>query len=256
VEFVKSAYSNIEIKMKDKCIAIIGASGVIGSAVAKALDSVGFRLGLHYCNNKDPIDELLRSSTRPSEHYVYHSPLENFASGTQVIDAFKSHFGDLHGLALCAGRVPWKHETQLTVEDWASASFELSAQPFNMALYFSSICPPESRIVALSSISAKYGGSSNSRHYGAAKAAFESSLIGLSRSLALRKICINVVRAGFVITPQQTLGRTPEQIEERVGKIPFGRPGRPEEIAGLFSFLFGNTSSYITGQCISISGGD
>ena len=80
--------------------------------------------------------------------------------------------------------------------------------------------------------------------------------IGLSRSLTFRKICVNVVRAGFVITPQQTSGRTAKQIKERVEKIPFGRPGRPEEIAGLFSFLFGETSSFITGQRISISGGD
>jgi 3-oxoacyl-[acyl-carrier protein] reductase len=242
--------------MERKCIGIIGASGVIGSAVAKALDSEGFRLGLHYCSNEGAIDELLKSSDRPSDHYVCQSSLANLDSGAQIIDAFRAHFGELHGLALCAGRVPWKNETQLNVDDWADSTFELAAQPFNMALHFSNICPPESRIVALSSISAKYGGSSNSRHYGAAKAALESSLIGLSHSLAFRKICVNVVRAGFVVTPQQTSGRTPEQIEERVEKIPFGRPGRPEEIAGLFSFLFGETASFITGQCISISGGD
>ena len=242
--------------MESKCIGIIGASGVIGSAVAKALDSEGFRLGLHYCSNKSAIDELLELSSRSSEHYACQSSLESFDSGVQIIDTFRAHFGELHGLALCAGRVPWKPETELSVDDWTDSTFELSAQPFNMALHFSTICPPESRIVALSSISAAYGGSSNSRHYGAAKASFESSLIGLSRSLAFRKICVNVVRAGFVITPQQTSGRTAKQIEERVEKIPFGRPGRPEEIAGLFSFLFGETSSFITGQRISISGGD
>ena len=243
-------------KMERKSIGIIGASGVIGSAVAKALDAAGFRLGLHYCTNVNPINQLLQSSTRASEHFLYQSSLEDLASGIGVIDAFKAHFGDLHGLALCAGRVPWKHETQLDIDDWANATFELSAQPFNMALHFSNSCLPESRIVALSSISATYGGSSTSRHYGAAKAALESSLIGLARSVACKKICINVVRAGFVITPQQTVGRTDDQIKERIAKIPFQRPGRPEEIAGLVSFLFSDASSYITGQCISISGGD
>jgi 3-oxoacyl-[acyl-carrier protein] reductase len=242
--------------MKDKCIGIIGASGAIGSAIAKELDSCGFRLGLHYCTNKTPIDELLSVSTRAGDHCVHRSPLDSFAEGQQILDSFKKQLGELHGLALCAGRVPWKNEEQLTSQDWAEATFELTALPYSMALYFSGICELKSRIVALSSISAKYGGSSTSRHYGAAKAALESCFFGLSRSLADKNICVNIVRAGFIVTPQQTKGRTAEEIEQRIQKIPFGRPGCTDEVANLFSFLFSAKSAYLTGQCITMSGGD
>ena len=102
---------------------------------------------------------------------------------------FRKHLGQLDGLALCAGRVPWKKEDELTADDWNNATFELTSQPYNMAFHFSRICNSKSRIVALSSISAKYGGSPSSRHYGAAKAALESSLLGLSRSLYAKEIC-------------------------------------------------------------------
>ena len=126
----------------------------------------------------------------------------------------------------------------------------------DMALYFSQLCAPKSRIVALSSISSNYGGSTTSRHYGAAKAALESSFFGLSRKLTQEEICVNIVRAGFILTPQQTKGRSPQEIDDRIQKIPFGRAGSPEEVANTFAFLFGKQSAFITGQCITVSGGD
>ena len=45
--------------MSTKTICIIGASGVIGSAVARALDNQGFQLGLHYCNNIEVCELIL-----------------------------------------------------------------------------------------------------------------------------------------------------------------------------------------------------
>ena len=152
--------------------------------------------------------------------------------------------------------MPWKNENELIPGDWYDSFFELTVQPYHMALHFSQICSPKSKVVALSSISAKYGGSTKSRHYGAAKAALESSLCGLSRELAPMEICINTVRAGFIVTPQQTKERSEQEIKQRIQKIPFGRAGHPDEVADVFSFLFGSRSSFITGQCITVSGGD
>ena len=242
--------------MNSKSIAIIGASGVIGTAVATLLASQGHRLGLHYCSNREPLESIPTSISERGPHIVHQSSLSTFDEGRSTVSYFQKQLGRLDGLALCAGRVPWKNEDELTADDWNDATFELTSQPYNMAFHFCQICNPKSRIVGLSSISAKYGGSTSSRHYGAAKAALESSLLGLSRSLYGKEICINIVRAGFILTPQQTRGRSKLEITERIMKIPFQRAGRPEEIADLFSFFFGHNASFITGQCISVAGGD
>ena len=106
-------------------------------------------------------------------NWIFHSSLNDPNDGKLLLQSMREELGDLYGLALCGGRVPWKNEENLAVEDWQNAFFELVIQPYGMALYFSQICAPKSRIVALSSISSNYGGSTTSRHYGAAKAALD-----------------------------------------------------------------------------------
>jgi meso-butanediol dehydrogenase/(S,S)-butanediol dehydrogenase/diacetyl reductase len=48
---------------------------------------------------------------------------------------------------------------------------------------------------------------------------------------------------------------TPEMLRECESKIPLGRLGRPEEVAGLFAFLASDDARFITGQCYIIDGG-
>ena len=46
-----------------------------------------------------------------------------------------------------------------------------------------------------------------------------------------------------------------EYFKEAVGRIPLGRPGNPEDVAGLVTFLASDDASYITGQAIHVNGG-
>jgi 3-oxoacyl-[acyl-carrier protein] reductase len=88
-------------------------------------------------------------------------------------------------------------------------------------------------------------------NYSAAKA----GLIGASRSLAAETaragIRVNTVAPGFIETDMSS--KLPR--EALLGLIPMGRPGLPEEVAGVVSFLCSEDASYVTGQTIVVSGG-
>ena len=66
----------------------------------------------------------------------------------------------------------------------------------------------------------------------------------------------NAVCPGYVLTPMQQAEYTPQMLEAVNRQIPMGRHARPDEIAALFAFLASDEAAYITGQCISIDGGE
>jgi NAD(P)-dependent dehydrogenase (short-subunit alcohol dehydrogenase family) len=238
---------------------VIGASGTIGSAVVHRLAEHADTVGLHYCSNHSALEKL-HSSLENSGVYLsdFQSHLDSEAACTEVFEEAYSELGSLEGIALCAGRVPWQSWQEISVTDWQSTLFEHCIAPFILAKLAVLRMQEQGsgRIVFLSSIAAKYGGSPLSLHYAAAKGALEVAMHGLSRNVAKSGLCVNGIRSGFVNSPQQQSGRSSAEISERIKKIPMNRAGKAEEIAAAVNFLLSSEASYITGELITVSGGD
>ncbi len=109
------------------------------------------------------------------------------------------------------------------------------------------------RIVNVSSVVGIYGNPGQT-NYAAAKA----GLLGLTRALAKeigsRQITVNAVAPGFIET--DITAKLPDATRTAVlERIPIGRLGSVEDVAGLVGFLCTPAASYITGQVIAIDGG-
>lgn len=98
--------------------------------------------------------------------------------------------------------------------------------------------------------------------YAASKAALLSLTKNLSAELLSRRIRVNAISPGPVITPLHSakkLGFTDEQLkamgESILGKIPLGRFGQPEEIAKIAAFLASDDSSFMLGAELIADGG-
>ena len=109
------------------------------------------------------------------------------------------------------------------------------------------------RVINISSMNGQRGqfGQCN---YSATKA----GVIGLSRSLAMEcarnGVTVNVVSPGFILT-EMTAAMPKDVLDGEVAKIPVARIGQPEDIAAAVSFLAGDDASFITGQTLSVNGG-
>jgi len=89
--------------------------------------------------------------------------------------------------------------------------------------------------------------------------ASKAGVILLAKTIALEfapHIRANAVCPGYVLTPMQTAEYTPEMIDEVSQDIPLKRHAEPGEVAGLFAFLASDEAAYITGQCLTIDGGE
>ena len=109
------------------------------------------------------------------------------------------------------------------------------------------------RIINIGSVVGRMGNPGQS-NYSASKAALEGLTRSLAAELASRNVTVNTVAPGFV-TSDMTNSLSEAQQDEINGRIPLGRVGNPDEVAGCVSFLAGEDASYITGQTISVNGG-
>ena len=93
--------------------------------------------------------------------------------------------------------------------------------------------------------------------YNVTKAAVASFTQNLARDYAPQKIRVNAVCPGEIHTPMLEAGvkRSGRTIADLDKLVPFGRIGKPEEVAALVAFLASDAAGYITGQVISINGG-
>ena len=107
------------------------------------------------------------------------------------------------------------------------------------------------RIVMVSSVTGPLVTAPGGAAYATAKAAMD----GMMRSIALEYgrlgITANSVAPGWIATASSA----PEELEA-ARHTPVGRPGTPDEVAGLIAYLASEAAGYVTGQSIVIDGGN
>jgi 3-oxoacyl-[acyl-carrier protein] reductase len=107
------------------------------------------------------------------------------------------------------------------------------------------------RIVNVTSVTGPVVAIPTSTGYGAAKAGIEGMMRGLAIEAGRYGVTVNSVAPGWI----ETASSLPTEIV--AGRAtPLGRPGLPHEVADAIAFLASDASSYITGQSITIDGGN
>ena len=122
--------------------------------------------------------------------------------------------------------------------------------------------PGHRKVVNIASINGIYGAAGNS-NYSAAKAGVIGFSKAVARELAPIRVNVNVVAPGFIAgtrlsTPSDEGGelRLPSAVVDTMKEsIPIGRPGTPEDVAGVVLFLCSADSDFVTGQVIEVHGG-
>lgn len=149
-----------------------------------------------------------------------------------------------------------KHFSELTANDIVAALMVNSVSPTLLAgqLFTHMREKGFGRIVNISSIAAKYGGSSESLHYGCSKRALEGLTLTLAREGAPFNILVNTVRPGVIDTEFHR--KFPKDMAKRVTMIPLKRMGQPDDVADMVFYLGTDRNNFITGEIITVAGGE
>lgn len=111
-------------------------------------------------------------------------------------------------------------------------------------------------IVNMSSLAAFDGGGAGAAVYSAAKAALIALSRGMAKEFAPRGIRVNAVAPGFIgNTAFHNTFTPPEAQQGMIGRIPLGRGGTPDDVAGAVLYLASDLSAFLTGEVIQVNGG-
>ena len=111
------------------------------------------------------------------------------------------------------------------------------------------------RIVNVSSVAARLGGSAEYVDYAASKGAIDTLTIGLAKEVAPEGIRVNCVRPGLIFTEIHASGGEPGRVARLEAGVPMQRGGQPEEVAEGILYLLSPAASYVTGVFLDVAGG-
>lgn len=110
------------------------------------------------------------------------------------------------------------------------------------------------RIVNISSRAGRSGAVVAGLPYGAAKTGINGVTRTLAPVLGPFGITVNSIAPGWIMTPMTDFA-PPEVQQRRIESTPVRRPGRPEDIGGLVSYLCSDDAEFLTGDTIDMNGG-
>jgi 3-oxoacyl-[acyl-carrier protein] reductase len=111
------------------------------------------------------------------------------------------------------------------------------------------------RIVNMSSVVARDGGSASSFAYAVAKGGVSTLTRSMAKQLVSDGILVNAVAPGRIDTPFHDEFTSDEKREAAAQEIPLGREGTAEEVAEAVLFLASPRTTYVLGEVIEVNGG-
>ncbi|MET0250666.1 MAG: 3-oxoacyl-[acyl-carrier-protein] reductase [Novosphingobium sp.] len=240
---------------------VTGASGGIGSAIARSLAGRGARLALSGSNPaklrafRDELDEHTPQHVQKVDHVSITCDLSDPQDVEKLVPAAVDTLGKLDILVNNAGITRDNLALRMKDEEWQAvirvnleATFRLmraAARPMMKAKF--------GRIVTITSVVGATG-NPGQMNYAAAKAGIVGMSKSLAQELASRNVTVNCIAPGFIRTAMTEV--LPDAQKEALNaKIPMGRMGEGEDIGAAVAYLASREAGYVTGQTLHVNGG-
>lgn len=237
-------------------VLVTGSSRGIGKAIAREFGLAGYHVILNASKSLQELektkDELQKESI---SCYAIAADVSNYAQSQKLFEEVKEKFGDISVLINNAGISHIGLFSDMVADEWKKIMAVNVDSVFHCThLAIPSMVQRHSGIII--NISSMWGerGASCEAVYSASKGAVNAFTKAMAKELGPSGIRVNAISCG-VIQTQMNAWLTDEDEETLKNDISLMRFGNCEEVAKLALFLAQASSSYITGQIISVDGG-
>jgi len=238
--------------MSQRIALVTGGTRGIGAAISLCLKNAGYKVAANYASN----DVAAKEFANVTSIATYRWDISDYAACQQGIKMVSKDLdGPVDILVNNAGITRDSAMHKMTHENWNIVIETNLTSVFNMsrAVLDSMRENKFGRIINISSMNGQLGqfGQTN---YSAAKAGIFGLTKALARETASLGITVNAIAPGYIATDM--VKSVKEDIMKMIlSNIPVGRLGEPEEVARAVLFLAEDNASFITGETMSINGG-
>ena len=234
---------------------VTGGTGGMGRVIATKLAADGFDVAVAYAGDVDLADATIGEiKDQGRRGAAFAADIADEGAVSDLFDSIDDHFGRLDVVVHTAGINRPAALTELDLADLDAihrvnvrGTFVVNQQAARRIRDGGSIVNVSSTMVRVAppALSA----------YAASKSAVDTLTRILAKELRGRDITVNAVAPGPTATAA-FLSSTPAEEQEQLAALPpLGRLGRPDDIAGVVSFLVGPTGRWVNGQVVYANGG-
>lgn len=244
-------------KLDGKVAVVTGASKGIGAAIAKALAWDGAKVVVNYASSKAGADAVVAAiAAAGGQAIAVQGDVSRAAEAQALIEAAVGQFGRLDILVNNSGVYEFAPIEEVTEEHYRRL-FDINVLGVLLTTRAAAQHLGEGGSIVNISSAATRVHMPTTVAYTATKGALNAITGVLANELAPRRIRVNGVSPGLVVTEgTHTAGVIGSEMEAGlVAQTPLGRAGQPDDIAGVVAFLASDDARWVTGEDIVASGG-
>jgi NAD(P)-dependent dehydrogenase (short-subunit alcohol dehydrogenase family) len=238
-------------------VALVTGAGLgIGQGIAIELAKQGMKVGVHYSHSRDGANDTLAAIEQTGgTAKTFGADLRDVAACRKLVDDVAAEYGGIDLLVNNAGVTLVSEFIETTEEDYNSL-FNLNVRAYFFCAQQAVPYMTKRGGGVIVNITSVHGHGGFPRH--TAYAATKGAIIGMTRTLAIDlapvQIRVNAIGPGVIEVPRYY--DDPNYTSEIGGSwVPWGRVGRPADIANVVAFLASDPAEFITGQTIYVDGG-
>ena len=244
-------------QLSGKNAVVTGSHRGLGLAIAIALAEAGANVGCHgRAANAGSCCEKIRAAGRKT--FYYSGNLADRKACDGLIGKAIEEFGSIDIVVNNAGLIRRAPAAEYSLDDWD----ELIAVDLTAVFRLSQLAGKHmlergagGKIVNIASLLSFQGGILVPA-YAAAKGGVAQLTKALANEWAAKGINVNAIAPGYMATDNtEALRNDPARSKQILERIPAGRWGQPEDVAGAALFLCSAASNYVHGQVVAVDGG-
>ena len=245
------------MRFQGKVALVTGGSRGIGKAACLALGAEGAEVVVHYRSRREAAEAVVSQiKAAGGTAHALRADVSDEDEVRAMAAWVMERFGRLHLLVNNAGEVRRARTEEVELAEWRRI---LDVNLTGTFLCTRHLLPAlraaaGAAVVNVSSIAGVRGGVLGP-HYAAAKGGIIALTKFWARELLPHGIRVNAVAPAMSDTEMSGALWSGPSRKALEGQIPMGRFARPEEIASVILFLASDESSYITGECVNVTGG-